>query len=152
MTFHIKNMQQVKSNNSLEETTSFKNEKSIVPRMIWNKPFTLILILLLLLALGTAGFFYKQYTDVKNNPNALAAAETESLVKKVGVLIMLPKDETPTIATVNDKEKLKDQPFFKDANIDDKLLIYTNAKQAIIYRPSENKVINVGPIAISDGQ
>lgn len=126
--------------------------KSRRPRFGKRKLSSFVLVVLLLMAVGTAGYFFKQYRDVKKNPSAATIAETESLVKKVGVLITLPKDETPTIATVSDKEKLKDQPFFKDAQKDDKLLIYTNAKQAIIYRPSQNKIINVGPIAINDAQ
>lgn len=64
--------------------------------------------------------------------------------------LTLPSDEQPTVATVSDPNKLKDQPFFAGAEKDDKLLIYTNSKKAIIYRPSTNKIINVGPIAISD--
>jgi hypothetical protein len=61
----------------------------------------------------------------------------------------VPKDETPTLATVTDKTKLKDQPFFKDAENGDQILIFPQAKKAIIYREKENRLINVGPIAIT---
>lgn len=99
--------------------------------------------------LGIAAFyFYNQYQNIKKNPNQVAQAETDALVAQVGKLIDLPKDETPTVATVLDKEKLKDQPFFSNAQNGDKILIYTKAKKAIVYRPKENKLINVGPISI----
>ncbi len=102
-----------------------------------------------ILILGVVAFyFYNQYQSIKKNPNQVAKAETEALVAEVGKLIDLPKDETPTVATVLDKEKLKDQPFFANAQNGDKILIYTKAKKAIIYRPKDNKLINVGPIAI----
>ncbi len=102
-----------------------------------------------ILILGIVAFyFYNQYQSIKKNPNQVAKAETEALVADVGKLIDLPKDETPTVATVLDKEKLKDQPFFANAQNGDKILIYTKAKKAIIYRPKDNKLINVGPIAI----
>lgn len=112
--------------------------------------------LILLIGLGVviiilgivAFYFYNQYQSIKKNPNQVAKAETEALVAEVGKLIDLPKDETPTVATVLDKEKLKDQPFFANAQNGDKILIYTKAKKAIIYRPKDNKLINVGPIAI----
>lgn len=68
--------------------------------------------------------------------------------EKVGKLLTLPTDEQPTVATVQDKEKLKDQPFFKDAQNGDKLLIYTKAQKAIIYREEGNKLINVGPVTL----
>ncbi len=103
----------------------------------------------IVVVLGIAAFyFYNQYQNIKKNPNQVAQAETEALVAQVGKLIDLPKDETPTVATVLDKEKLKDQPFFSNAQNGDKILIYTKAKKAIVYRPSANKLINVGPIAI----
>jgi hypothetical protein len=104
---------------------------------------------IVIVILGIVAFyFYNQYQNIKKNPNQVAQAETDALVAQVGKLIDLPKDETPTVATVLDKEKLKDQPFFANAANGDKILIYTKAKKAIVYRPSQNKLINVGPIAI----
>ncbi|MCV6900727.1 hypothetical protein OE165_27220, partial [Escherichia coli] len=40
----------------------------------------------------------------------------------------------------------KTQAFFANAKNDDQILIYLKEQKAIIYRPSENKIINVGPI------
>ncbi len=79
-------------------------------------------------------------------------AEVDALVKKVGALIELPKNEKPTVATVTDIDKVKDQPFFKNAKNGDKVLIYTNARKAILYRPSEDRIIEVGAVNIDQGQ
>jgi len=107
---------------------------------------------IIVVILGIAAFyFYNQYQQIKKNPNQVAQAETDALVSQVSKLIDLPKDETPTVATVIDKDKLKDQPFFASAQNGDKILIYTKAKKAIVFRPSQNKLINVGPIAIDQG-
>jgi hypothetical protein len=76
-------------------------------------------------------YFYLQYQKIKKNPNIVAKQETDQLVEQVSKLIDLPKDETPTVATILDKEKLKDQPFFANAQNGDKILIYTKAKKAI---------------------
>lgn len=117
-----------------------------------NSSLSMILMIglgVIILILGIVAFyFYNQYQQIKKNPNQVAQAETDQLVAQVSKLIDLPKDETPTVATVLDKEKLKDQPFFANAQNGDKILIYTKAKKAIIFRPSQNKLINVGPIAI----
>jgi hypothetical protein len=67
---------------------------------------------------------------------------------KVSKIQQVP-DETPTLATVQDADKLREQEFFKDAENGDKVLIFTEAKKAIIYRESDNRVINSGPIVLN---
>ena len=67
----------------------------------------------------------------------------------MGKLLALPSDEKPTVATITDVEKLKEQVFFKNAMNNDKVLIYTKAKKAILYRPSENKIVEVGAVNIN---
>jgi hypothetical protein len=54
--------------------------------------------------------------------------------------------EQPTVATVSDITKLKDQAFFNNAKNGDKVLIFKNTKKAIIYRPSTNQIIEIAPI------
>lgn len=81
------------------------------------------------------------------NTTARNLEENKALVEKVGDLIILPKDETPTIATVNDLEKLKSQPFFANAELGDKVLIYAKAKKAILYRPSRNLIVELAPLS-----
>ena len=103
-------------------------------------------------SLATSGYFYKQYEKIKKNPNLVAQEEVKNLVTQVGQLMVLPVDEVPSVATVVDKDKLKDQPFFKNTVKDDKILIYTKAKKAILYRPSTHKIIEFAPLAISDNQ
>jgi len=72
----------------------------------------------------------------------------KKLVLEVGKLIELPIGEDPTVATVTDITKLKDQPFFAKAKNGDKVLIYTNARKAILYDPQAKKVIDIAPINI----
>lgn len=101
------------------------------------------------------GVLYKNNQDLKSNPKTLQKAQTEEsnqLKQKVSKLIDLPKDESATVATVEDKDKLKDQPFFKDAQNGDKLLIFPQAKKAVLYREKDNRLINVGPIAVTGDQ
>ena len=79
-----------------------------------------------------------------------AQSEMQALIAKVSQLILLPTGETPTIATVIDPSKLADQPFFARAKKGDKVLIYTNAREAILYNPDTNKIIAVAPINIGN--
>lgn len=79
----------------------------------------------------------------------MAKEEIKSLIEKVGNIIELPQGETPTIATVTDLSKLRDQPFFSNAKLGDKVLVYAAAKKAFLYRPSTDKIIEVGPVSTS---
>jgi len=76
--------------------------------------------------------------------------EQKALIAKVSQLIALPEDEDPTVATVSDKDQLDEQAFFKNAQKGDKVLIYTNASKVILYRPSENRVVEVGAVNIKN--
>lgn len=108
-----------------------------------------LIIILAILGAGGTYYFYSKYTALKVNPNIEAQKETANLVSTVGKLMELPADETPTVASIVDKEKLKDQAFFTKAENGDRLLAYTKAMLAILYRPSTNKIINVAPIALN---
>lgn len=116
------------------------------------KKILVILNVLVLVALGAFGaYYFKEYRDLKNNPASAeqaAQAQADKTIEEVGRLYDLPKDEKPSVATVNDKEKLKDQPFFAKAENGDVTLIYSNAKLAILYRPGSKQIINVSSVTI----
>lgn len=102
---------------------------------------------LLVLVLGAAAlYFYVQISAVKKDPDALARKEAETLVGVVGKLIILPKDEVPTVATVSDPTKLADQAFFAKAKVGDKVLLFPKAKKAYLYDPVAKRILEVAPI------
>jgi hypothetical protein len=77
-------------------------------------------------------------------PSGVTEAE---IIAAVGKLMLLPSDETPTLAKVSDPAVLQDQIFFKNAVIGDVVLMYAKSLRAILYDPQQNKIIEVGPIA-----
>lgn len=83
-----------------------------------------------------------QHKQAKKNTKVLAATQVNDILSKVGKLMDLP-NETPTIATVSDVTKLSGQEFFAHAQNGDKVIIFPNAKKAILYRPTTNKIIEV---------
>lgn len=109
-----------------------------------------IVQIIAVIAVVLAVYFYLQVRDLKKNPNVVAEQEVASLVAKVGKLAVLPVGETPTVATVSDPEALKDQAFFANAVKGDKVLIYAQAKKAILYSVSMNKIIDVAPLNIGN--
>lgn len=118
---------------------------SSVRKPTWKHGLFLSQALLLCLMTGVAGYFYYQYRET---PEIASKREITSLVKKVGAMIELPNGEEPTLATVTNKERLDDQPFFRRAENGDKILIYQASGRAILYRPSAKKIIDVTTVNI----
>lgn len=88
-----------------------------------------------------------QITKLKTDPAVVARQQNEQLLQKVASLVELPSNETPTIADVTDAQQAKAQDkFYVDARNGDKVLFYTQAGKAILYRPATNKVINTTSI------
>lgn len=114
------------------------------------KKLVIILFLLVIVLGGTTYYFYKNSKLSNVDKNAADQAEAKELADKVGKLIVLPEGEVPTIATVTDPEALKDQAFFADAKQGYKVLIFNNAKKAILYDPIANKIVTVAPINIGE--
>jgi hypothetical protein len=113
-------------------------------------PFKILVVLLILVVAELSGYLFFQSANTKHTGTPAANQKEQSdLVTKVGRLIQLPDGEQPTIATVSDITKLQGQIFFTHAQNGDKVLIYAQAKKAILYRPSTNKIIDVGPVAIT---
>lgn len=105
----------------------------------------------LLLATVPSLYFYTKYQETKRelqNTPAGQKEETAKIVALVEKLLVLPDNEEPTLASVTDKEKLKDQPFFAKAENGDKVLIYTEAKKAILYRPSQHIIVEVAAVSL----
>ena len=131
--------------------TLIENDSTEYP--ISKKILIPILIILFLIAAGApAYYFYSQFQKSQKlltNPTDVAAEEIRMLTAEVGKVFELPQNETPTIASVADREKLKDQPFFANAQNGDKVLVYAQAKRAILYRPSTKKIIEIAPVNIN---
>jgi predicted negative regulator of RcsB-dependent stress response len=127
----------------------------------FSKKHKLVAALVVVVVLAFAGLLVNQMNTNSrlkkenqklSNPQAAAQAETKQITAQVGKLIELPANETPTVATVVDATKLQKQAFFSSAKNGDRVLIYTQAKKAILYRPSINKVIQVAPVNIGNTQ
>lgn len=116
----------------------------------------IVVVALALLAGGAYAYKYIQDQNAKierlSDPQQAAKDEATRVKDLVAQLADVPADESPTVATVNDASKLQSQAFFKNAKNGDKVLIFTKAKKAYLYRPSTNKLIEVAPINIGDSQ
>ncbi len=108
---------------------------------------TIVMLLVTIIAVGVAGYSSYQLYKIKSPgyQQKMIEEQTKKNIKEVGRLIELP-DGTPQIAIVSDVESLKKtQPFFARSKNGDRLFIY--ADEAILYRPSLDKIISVAPVS-----
>lgn len=122
----------------------------IKPKAKTKKRLVVSLVTLLVIALiGGMAWFGWQYKKTQDqlktyqDPQKAVQAAGQALVSDVGKIMILPQKETPTVATVTDVNKLRDRTFFKDAQNGDKVLIYSQAQKAILYRPSTRQIVEV---------
>ncbi len=139
-------------------------EQTTQPRPVHSKKHSkktgiAIAALVVVVILGVGGYFTYNYVQDQNaeierlsDPQQAAKDEATKVKDLVSTLVEVPADESPTIATVSDSSKLKSQAFFAKSQNGDKVLIFTKAKKAYLYRPSTNKVIEVAPINIGKQQ
>lgn len=117
-----------------------------------------VVVLALLIGLGLYAWqlrsdktdLQNQLTALKTNPQQAVQQQTTDLINQVGKHIDLPKGETPTVAAVTNADQAKKQSaFFNNAKNGDKVLLYVKAGEAILYRPTEDKIILVAPLTFS---
>ena len=107
------------------------------------------LIFFFVLLTVAVGYSYRSNISYKN-PDLVAESQARILAEKVGKLMLLPKDEIPTVARVSDPEALRDQAFFAEAKVGDVLLIYS--EKAILYDPVANKIITVANVNLGNAK
>jgi hypothetical protein len=109
-------------------------------------------ILVFAAVVSTAGYFGWQFFSLKKNPNKANQEAVARVTGEVGKIYELPTNEKPTVAQIQDKSKLAGQTFFDKSRNGDYVIIYQNAKLALLYRESNKKLINVGPINLNNQQ
>lgn len=135
---------------SVSGKVSQKSKKAFSKRMLL---LSIITVLVVVGASGSSIYFYIQYRNAKSvlgNSTKSTFNESAELIKKVDKLIKLPDGENPTIATVSDVTKLKNQPFFANAKNGDKVLIFTKSKKAILYDPVSNRILESQAVNIGE--
>ncbi len=110
---------------------------------------SIILVILVLAMGGVSFYFWSKFQNALSNPSQVTSVEVANLINKVSKIMLLPANEQPSLANIDDLSSLKTQPFFVNAMVGDKLLVFNTSKVAILYRPSENKIIQVGPINVN---
>ena len=118
-------------------------KRLVIGKYSYSRKILLLAILFVVFFAAVMAYSLIVYRTNHADPNAAIRKEIKALTSRIGGFMELPAGEQPTLATVADQEKLKGQEFFTHAQNGDKLLIYSKAKKAILYRPSTGKIIEV---------
>ena len=122
------------------------------------KRFLLVLLVIIVLLAAGGAAYYKMSRDTFDS-NTVSAGNGEQLtdeavadlIKAVSKHMILPEGEEPVAAQIIDvDELLKTQPFYRGAINGDMLLIYQASAKAILYSPSRDLLVNVGPIVLDE--
>ena len=110
-----------------------------------SKKYKVLLGIFLLVALIGVVTSISLFSKVKTleNPKQTAETKIKDTVAELGKVMVLPTNETPTMATVSDPNKLRSQAFFANAQMGDIVLVYATSKKAILWRPSTKQVVEI---------
>jgi hypothetical protein len=139
---------------SIDISTQKTPQRSAHKKNLFTKKTIILGIVILGLLAFAAYSRYEIYQLGKMKDPAyqqqLAEQQTRSITDQVAKIMLLPEG-TPQVATVSDVDSLKKtQPFFNNAQNGDNVLIYKD--EAILYRASTQKIINVAPITRDQSQ
>lgn len=128
-----------------KESVEEEKKGSVLGKLVFGALFVVLVV-------GGSFLMWQNYqlravaSDVGENAD-MTEVEIQDLLAKVGKHILLPAEEEPTIATIVDAEKLsQEQAFYKNVMDGDTVLIYMQAQKAVVYRESEDLLVNVGPV------
>lgn len=110
----------------------------------------ILLLLFMLISANQERDKLKQEAGKSLGAQSQAEDEAKALQAEIGKFLELPSNETPTVATVSDASKVKNQAFFANSQNGDKVLIFSKAGKAVLYRPATKKIIEVAPINLNN--
>ena len=91
---------------------------------------------------------FKSGDDISTEQLERRAGDIKTKVEK---LMDLPAEDA-SIAVATNADEMKKQPFFAGVENGDVVLIFLSSHKAVIYRESTHRIINSGPIAVSEAE
>ena len=137
-------MSEQKEETQKKPSENKKNKKKQTQIWLW------VAIVAVVIIAGIFTYYYFGNKESQNVDQMLTNLEDDDakVVKEVSKIMILP-EETPSLATVLDKTKLDGRPFFAKAENGDKLMLFTGAQKAILYRPATKQIVEVMPLVMN---
>ncbi len=95
-------------------------------------------------------YFAERFFSVEIDSGTSGAMAARGIIERVSKIAVVPSNEEPVVATVNDLRPLAGKPFFKNAKVGYKLLVYREAGRGILYDPIKNKIVEMATISLGN--
>ena len=118
----------------------------VMKRMVFGKYKKLIIIFGGIIFLTSISLGILFYLRQKSSGDLVVS---DPVVQKLGNFAELP-DQDPQIAPIPHVSKLAKQAFFDKAANGDKIIIFKEAHKAYLFRPDQNKIINITTFNITE--
>ena len=134
----------IESKPEKSSSSKFKNSQ---PNLSWK---VLVVIVLIVVSLSVSFIIWQNVQNSRDqSPEAVAARneeESTKIISKVSLILFTKSEDEPTVARIDEPDVLRqaNAEFYENAQEGDYLILYP--QRAIIYRESENIIINVAPI------
>ena len=124
-----------------------QHKKNKITRPIFNWKTMLVIGLFVVVLAGSAYYWFEVRGDSGSGDVTTQSnlEESEQVLESLNQILLTESDKTPTIARIEKPERLREnnEDFYKNAQEGDYLILYP--KRAVIFRQSENLIINVVP-------
>ncbi len=100
---------------------------------------TSMLVLVIIVLLLSGGYYFYKYTMVMRSDKKY---QNIKLVSAISKSLVLP-NEVPTIVSVLNHTKFNNETLRNSSKDGDKLIVFSQSKKLILYRPSSKKVVEV---------
>lgn len=102
-----------------------------------------IIVILVALVTFLVWQLYVVQSDVKHQS---AEDLSQEVITQLSNRMRLPENEEPVVAQIDEAERLAgEQDFFAGAQNGDYLILYPQAKKAVVYRYEDDYILNAGP-------
>jgi PAS domain-containing protein len=117
----------------------------VAPRRPRRRAFSAFMFLALVAVSSWAYFLYRENRELRD-----PEAQARRVVEAMSAHIILPEGEVPGIFPI-DKSKAT-EPFFRNAQNGDILVVYRSTQQAFVYSPSRKILVNAGVLVVNPDQ
>lgn len=143
----MEDFQQIPSGRTMSSQTK---KKSAMP-MVAVLKYLAVVLLLVLAGFGVYGLINYDRLSGSADP----AVKNAKVLAQLKSTIVLPDDEQPIVAEINNIDALKKEnaEFYKYATNGDYLIIYTEKlKTAVLFSPTQKKILSIVPITDEQAQ